>query len=211
MNVSLNPRVVGGKKGALQNVSPRCHCEPQLSSVCRLKSPWSSQRTNINQQVVWDDPEEQWRVKMLEKCPDAFNHHGIWAEVFPFYLFVVSCTLVFFFLLLLLLNTFESGGKGHSMCEILIFLRFFFSPFWYNTFCVIVTFLMGVVCRSDILRLNVSPEHRVILYGGKSGYKLNNIAEMQVSGLQWNGNRKLKIMLQFLIVMNFWLAEFWWI
>lgn len=48
-----------------------------------------------------------------------------------------------------------------------------------------MTFLMGVVCRSDILRLNVSPEHRVILFGGtKSGYKLNNIAELQVSGLQ---------------------------
>lgn len=34
----------------------------------------------------------------------------------------------------------------------------------------------------------MSPEHRVILFGGggegESGYKLNNIAELQVSGLQ---------------------------
>lgn len=38
-------------------------------------------------------------------------------------------TSILDFLFFLLLNTFESGGKCHSMCEILIFLSFFFHLF----------------------------------------------------------------------------------
>lgn len=65
------------KKGALQNVSPRCHCELPLSSVDESHHGHPREQTEIRRLFEMTRMNNEERVEMLEKCPDAFNHHGM--------------------------------------------------------------------------------------------------------------------------------------